>query len=290
MTVPNVTPPSRFRHFLTSFLQGLIRLLLVLLVGALTGGVLYFGGVFLYSQFQGSQSQLSERLSILETGQASNSSRFEETAAGLQERIAALEQQQTLDRENFSSLQTDLQSLQQAVETQNQSLKKLDELDAEIAKMTGWLSYEATQVVAIQMTQTAPNSPFRSLRSEIKILRAMELLNRARLFLLQSNYGLAAEDIQAARRELQSLQAEVPAYQQETVVLWIERLSSSLAALPASPVQASSDLDLAWKLLAAGLPTESPPLPEITTTTQPPAGTTPTPTGVVDKTPTPVRN
>ncbi|NPV76658.1 MAG: hypothetical protein HPY59_09835 [Anaerolineae bacterium] len=290
MTAPNVTPPSRFSRLAKNFLRGLLRLLLVLLLGALTGGILYFGGVFLYTQFHDSQSQISERLSILETGQASSSNRFEETAASLQERIAALEQQQTLDRENFSSLKTNLQSLQEAVETQNQSLKKLDELDAEIAKMTDWLSYEATQVVAIQMTQTAPDSPFRSLRSEIKILRAMELLNRARLFLLQSNYGLATEDIQAARRELQSLQAEVPAYQQETVLLWIERLGSSLAALPASPVQASSDLDLAWKLLAAGLPTASPPLPETTATIQPPAGATPSPTGLVEKTPTPIRN
>jgi len=227
---------------------------------------------------------------MLETSQASSGSRLEETSAGLQERVAALEQQQTLNREQFSSIQTNLQSLQQAVATQNQSLKKLDELDAEIAKMTDWLSYEATQVTAMQMTQTAPDSPLRSLRSEIKILRAMELLNRARLFLLQSNYGLATEDIQAARRELVALQAEVPSYQQETVALWIERLDGSLTALPASPVQATSDLDLAWKLLSAGLPIENSLAPVAAATTQPSAGVTPVPAGTATRTPTPVHN
>lgn len=290
MTLSNVTPPSRFNLFIKNFVRGLTRLLLVLLLGALIGGVLYFGGVFLYSQFQSSQLQTSERISMLETSQASSGSRLEETAAGLQERVAALEQQQTLNREQLSSIQTNLQSLQQAVATQNQALKKLDELDAEIAKMTDWLSYEATQVTAMQMTQTAPDSPLRSLRSEIKILRAMELLNRARLFLLQSNYGLATEDIQAARRELVVLQAEVPSYQQETVALWIERLDGSLTALPASPVQATSDLDLAWKLLSAGLPVENSLAPVAAATTQPSAGVTPVPAGTATRTPTPVHN
>jgi len=51
MTLSNVTPPSRFNLFIKNFVRGLTRLLLVLLLGALIGSVLYFGGVFLYLQF-----------------------------------------------------------------------------------------------------------------------------------------------------------------------------------------------------------------------------------------------
>ncbi|MCC6146051.1 MAG: hypothetical protein IT308_00630 [Anaerolineaceae bacterium] len=278
MTQSNAASPSRFSRWLSNFLRGLFRLLLVIIIGALIGGAVYLGGTFLYNQFQGAQLATAQRLSVLETGQASISTRSEENTSGFQERITALEQQQALDRENFSSLGGNLESLQQEVENQTKSLKKLSALEAEISKLAGLMSYEATQTTGMQMTQSSPDVSLRTLRSEIRILRAMQLLNRARLFFLQSNYGLAAGDLKAARDELQILRGEVPAHQQETVAAWIDRLERSLASLPASPVQAASDLDMAWEQIASGLPVEPTLLPEGTPTPASTAVKTLTPT------------
>lgn len=77
-------------------------------------------------------------------------------------------------------------------------------------------------------------------------LTAVQLLSRGRLFLYQANYGLAEADIQVARDLLADRTGTAPA---ENLVAAIERLDLVLEALPATPVLASDDLDIAWQLL-----------------------------------------
>jgi hypothetical protein len=118
---------------------------------------------------------------------------------------------------------------------------------------------------------------------QIDLLKSMELLSRARLFLYESNFGLARQDVQIARSLLAARQPDAPeelAAELDEVIL---RLDMTLSKLPNFPVAASDDLDIAWLILVSGLPEST---PTVTLTPSPAGAASPTP-GAADMTITP---
>ena len=119
-----------------------------------------------------------------------------------------------------------------------------------------------------------------ALKHEVLLTRALDTLARARLYLAQSNFGLAKEDVQSARDLLGELNAEA---EDEVLTQAIARLDLALGNLPAFPVVASGDLEIAWQILMTGeaLSTATPE-PVLTDTgtplPAPTAGNTPTAT------------
>lgn len=168
--------------------------------------------------------------------------------AEIQTRIATLEAGQTINNESLTNINTRVETLEGADIQRNESLIEL--------------TYQS------------------------ELLRAMELLSRARLFLYQSNFGLARADVQVARDILAELQTTTPESKQEDISQAVFRLDLVLKNLPSFPVAASDDLDIAWQVLLNGYPapvTESPTVAPTTTleagtpTTGPEATQTPTP-------------
>ncbi|MFN8388449.1 MAG: helix-hairpin-helix domain-containing protein [Anaerolineales bacterium] len=107
------------------------------------------------------------------------------------------------------------------------------------------------------------------LNQEVMMTRALDTLARARLYLAQSNFGLAKEDVQSARNLLAELQSQSG---DEAQAQAISRLDSALSNLPAFPVVASGDLEIAWQILMTGnvAPTATPePSPTISATAEP---------------------
>jgi len=86
----------------------------------------------------------------------------------------------------------------------------------------------------------------------------MELLSRARLFMYQSNFGLARQDVQIARDLLAEIQPDAPQPLARELEAVIQRLDMTLSNLPDFPVAASDDLDIAWQILLSGLPQATP--------------------------------
>ncbi len=95
---------------------------------------------------------------------------------------------------------------------------------------------------------------------EMAVLRSMELMSRARLFLYQANYGLAEQDVAAAKSVLEASRSVGSASpgdgntDDDTIDAVIERLDVVLTELPNRPVAASDDLDIAWQLLLGDIP------------------------------------
>jgi len=75
------------------------------------------------------------------------------------------------------------------------------------------------------------------------------VLARARLYLAESNFGLAREDVRSARELLVELEA---GSNDEVLTQAISRLDLALGNLPAFPVVASGDLEVAWQILMTG--------------------------------------
>jgi hypothetical protein len=124
-------------------------------------------------------------------------------------------------------------ALEKSIEAHTASLTKLDEIQATLEKEI----------------QTSKDESLLQLKHEVMLTRALDMLGRARLYLAQSNFGLAREDVNSARELLVGLQAE-----SDDVVLdqTITRLDMVLNNLPAFPVVAAGDLEIAWQILMSG--------------------------------------
>lgn len=244
---------ERIELALSVFIRAFIRLLIFLVVGACIGLAIYYGFPYLYRQFILPVQTNTTRLQEVEAQQTANNQALNQRLDQLQTRLATLEQQHTQDKETIADLQSRLGSVESSVSDQSAALKRLDQLQTQIDQLNQQLAQNEADTSTLSKALQANDSPLASLQWEVKTLRAMELLNRSRLFLIENNLGLAQADIQAARQILSDPQALVPADQQAGLKSLLSRLDLVLSSLPASPVTAADDLEIAWRQLAAGL-------------------------------------
>jgi hypothetical protein len=146
--------------------------------------------------------------------------------------------------------------LEKSIETNTASLTRLDEIQATLEKEI----------------QTSHDETLLQLKHEVMFTRALDMLGRARLYLAQSNFGLAREDVNSARDLLAALQNKT---KDEARGQAISRLDLALGNLPAFPVVAAGDLEIAWQILMSG---ESPATAMPAPTIEPTLEITPTAT------------
>ena len=158
--------------------------------------------------------------------------------------LSNLEYRQSQSEIAIADLQTRLATLEAGQAANNTSITDID-----------------TRVQSLEGADIKRNESLVELSYQTNLIRALELLSRARLFLYQSNFGLARLDVQAARNILAKMQATAPESKQQDLAEAIFRLDLVLKNLPAFPVAASDDLDIAWQVLIDGYPvsaTETP--------------------------------
>ena len=149
-------------------------------------------------------------------------------------------------------------TLEQSIEAHSASLTKLDEIQSSLE----------------EKIQTSQDETLLQLKHEVMFTRALDMLGRARLYLAQSNFGLAREDVKSARELLGNLQVETD---DRSLDQAIERLDMALGNLPAFPVVAAGDLEIAWQILMSGkAPATATPEPTATPTIEPTLEMTPT--------------
>ncbi len=176
---------------------------------------------------------------------------------------------------------------------QNQSEIEITDLQTRLATLEADSSAQGNSLTdvdsrlqTLEGADAQRNESLVELTYQSDLLRAMELLSRARLFLYQSNFGLARLDVQAARDVLAEMQSTVPDSKQQDLTEALFRLDLALKNLPDFPVAASDDLNIAWQVLMDGYPvpaTQTPtPLPTTTIeeTAVPTLDVTATPTAI----------
>jgi cell division protein FtsB len=257
-------PPagSRFQQGARRFFELLLRLISWVIIFTVFGAALYYGVPLLYQRFVVPVEQNTTQVGELQARQQ----QLEQQVAALQQQLDTLETGQGENSQALSDLDERLNELETSIASHTKSLAALDEMQSELQKQDELTSAE--------------------LERQIDLLKSMELLSRARLFMYQSNFGLAKADVQIARDLLIDVQPAPNtslAHDRDAV---IHRLDLVLSTLPSFPVAASDDLDIAWQILITGMP------PVNTNATAIPADTLfstpePTSTPALQATPTP---
>lgn len=226
---PAPAGPS-FGQRVRAFFNFLARLLLILILLGLVGIGVYLSLPVLYQRYVQPVQENTVQLQQLSDQQRQS----EQAVAELKTRLAALEAEQSRQAESFTALDQRLSEIETEIAARTESLKTLEEMQA-----------------TLQSQNEATNA---ELERQINLLKGMELLSRARLFMYQSNFGLARQDIQSARGLLLAIQPEAPEPLANDLSAVILRLDLTLSNLPNFPVAASDDLDIAWQILLGGLP------------------------------------
>jgi len=302
---------QRTRIAMLAILRVLVRLLLIFLVAAILGVLIYIGFVTVYQQAVLPAQQNASRIDMLETRQAQDSLLLDQRLETFQQRLASLENQRTLNNDNLAGLINDQTQLQAEIDRQGLELLRLDDLQAELDNVRSYADKAYNIGIQGYQATVGKDSMIYALQREIIVLKVTSLLNRSRLYMVQNNLGLARDQVVMARGLLDGLLEEASDLQRPVLTAWIGRLDSALSNLPNSPVIAGDELEIAWKLILEGLPEQIIPTPTAyfversTTSTAIPtiAGTrpvltrtatplpvrsaTPTPTPTTYRTPTP---
>lgn len=258
----------RFRQRVRRFFDFLIRLFALVIILGVIGLGLYYGLPLLYQKYIVPVEQNTAGVTELQSRQEQS----EMQLSDLQTKLGTIESVQNQQDRLLTELDQRMDGIETEIAARTESLEALEQIQAEIQ--------EENEVASAELER------------QVNLLKSMELLSRARLFMYQSNFGLAEQDVQIARDVLASVESEAPdslAEDLETVLL---HLDLALSNLPNFPVAASDDLDIAWQILLTG----STPTPEsvirtptVSGTVTPGPTTTATPrvTGTVQPTVTP---
>ncbi len=241
------------------FFRFLLNLLLILLLLGGIGAALYFSLPWLYQTYVVPVEQNTDQMAGLQTRQAQS----EQDIIGLQARLDSVEAAQSQQAQSL----TDLDG-------------RVDDIEKEIAAHTQTLAALEKMQSMLQSQGEATNA---EVARQVGLLKSMELLSRARLFMYQSNFGLAKQDVQTARDVLAEVQPSAPEELAADLNEVLLRLDMTLSNLPTFPVAASDDLDIAWIILLGGVPQAE---PTSTPTLVPTLEATPTLVPTLEATPT----
>lgn len=295
MTTEAAPPPSSGQKFWRGvgwLAKFILRLLFVLVIGTLLGLGIYWGASYgiatvnqqVFQPIQNHTRQLEDLDSryAQDYGQLNEHTQaLQEQTQALQEQIDALTSQGDTTREALDALESRLTTsdallaeMQTTLETTQENLDALEEqqttLEPDVTQLRTSLAKLETAVDALtenvaqaiddveSLSVTVKDeAPLVIVRIEVQLLKAMELLTRARLQLAQDNPGAAKTEVQEARNLLLNLGTTLPEDQQKALAAIAQRLDLGLANLPDAPRLAADDLEVAWQLLVKGLPMPS---------------------------------
>ncbi|MGD8583977.1 MAG: hypothetical protein PVJ75_01375 [Chloroflexota bacterium] len=166
----------------------------------------------------------------------------EEDAAALAGRADALGSETATLGAGLVALQEDL----------NNNVQQIDQLGGVVDGLSEALAALDNRSAELQsQVEQLATEDLAGWRRAVTLFRAWEMIGRARLRLLENDYGLATADIElaiAAVDDLLAVDTDQPA---EDLVAVRERLLLATTSLPDQPLVAGRDLETAWEALDA---------------------------------------
>jgi TolA-binding protein len=212
----------RAGQVLLNVVRALLRLILLAMLIIGFGAFIYYGMPYLRDKFIAPVEQNAARVNELEN-----------ELTTLQSQLTEINIRLTETSDQIAKTNSRIDEIEQSIQAHSASLEKL----------------EAMQTTLETQIKENDNKTLLTLKHEIVLTRALDTLARARLYLAQSNFGLAKEDVQSARDLVAELQT---GSNDEVLAQAVTRLDLALSNLPAFPVVASGDLEIAWQILMTG--------------------------------------
>lgn len=268
---PPQTPSSEgFSTALAAFLRGLLRLIVVLLLGGLLGLAIFFGLPYLNQQITEPIQRNSAAITELQSSQQQLENEMDGWLETAQDRLLALEIAQDTIKEQIdlltsqvSALENDSASLAATAEASAENLNALStqvaapdprstELARTLARQEGEIAQLQTDLESLQSRLEERDTGtirLADLNRELQLLKAAQLLTRARLALARSDTIAARMEINGARTVLAALLEETAEADAGGLQAIVQRLELAVSNLEEAPLLAVEDVEIAFRLL-----------------------------------------
>jgi len=249
MGEPMVEPSSSGPSFLTRALRLLVGLTLAGLLGIGLGVLGYVGLPWLYRGF--TDPVLINATRVAQQGAELQNLRatLDQAEAQGQDRLVEMEGQAAAQAAMLAEQQVQLDGLASEMEQVQGQVGNLGGSRDRLARQEAALGELAGQVEALQTLIAEGGGPLDRLERRMALSQASLHVMRARLWLIENNAGLAAEEVEAARQVLVQAAEGAPTEEAGPLQDVVERLRLTLEDLQLRPLVAADDLEIAWKLL-----------------------------------------
>jgi len=240
---------ERKASLLSRVMRFLLRLLIVVLLGGVFGAAVYFGVPTLYRSAIEPMQVNARRIAELEQAldQVQTTARRQVEQAG--ERLVEIEGRLAEQGEALAMMQAELEVVQTSLEEQRDRVSRLRNVVDRVEDLTYDLDKTVARVEMLESTLAEVELPAASIGRQLQLIRAMTLLTKARLWLVQDNLGLAAEEISTARDLLAEVVGAEQDGEDQALEQIVDRLDLALTDIRTTPIVAADELEIAWKLL-----------------------------------------
>lgn len=239
------------------FLQVLLRLILIILIGILIGAGLYFGFKYVYNQVVTPIQQNQAEIQSLNARVNQQWDLLNEKNIDLEERLTQIENDQDLLNNQVSEILTKIDQNEADLEAFdlkfNDLVEKTDNLEKgiqDLAKQDEEFQ-NLNEEIQTSLENMDVDNKVKPLQQEVAIFKILLQINRSRLFLVQDNLGLAEQELLIADEMFESL-SEISPENEEEIASWNARLNLAINHLPNNPVLANDDLEILWTMMSNG--------------------------------------
>jgi len=239
------------------FLQVLLRLILIILIGILIGAGLYFGFKYVYNQVVTPIQQNQAEIQSLNARVNQQWDLLNEKNIDLEERLTQIENDQDLLNNQVSEILTKIDQNEADLEAFdlkfNDLVEKTDNLERgiqDLAKQDEEFQ-NLNEEIQTSLENMDVDNKVKPLQQEVAIFKILLQINRSRLFLVQDNLGLAEQELLIADEMFESL-SEISPENEEEIASWNARLNLAINHLPNNPALANDDLEILWTMMSNG--------------------------------------
>ena len=227
----------------------MIRLLVVIILGIGVGAGVYYGIPALYRGVIEPTRRNTQHIVDLEEAIAQMQNASQVQLEQSNDRLAEVEGKLAQQAEDLATVQAEMAALEGEQSDLVAEIDVLGRLADQVKDLAIELEETVARVEGVEIILETSGVPAQQLEYRIQLIRAMTILTRARLWLVQDNLGMASEDIEDARAVLLDSLSDATNEDIETLEPIVRRLDLALDDIRVSPSVAADELEIAWKLL-----------------------------------------
>jgi hypothetical protein len=228
-------------------LRWIFRMLVVIMLGIALGAGIYYGVRSFYRDAIEPLQTLDQRMRDSEAGMFELKEIVREDKKTVTEEMADLRGNLALQAEKLASLAAQVERLELQTEDQDDVLAELVDLRETLDQIDQDQASTEEKLETLEELIEAGELPAERVQSTLQLIRVMNLLTRARLWIEQNNFGLASDDIEASLEILEELSTVDES--DERLLEIIDRLTLALETTTTESTLAEEELEIVWKLL-----------------------------------------
>lgn len=227
-----------------------IRMLVVIIFGIGVGAGVYYGVPALYRGIIEPTRRNTQQIVDLEETITQMQDASQTQLEQSNDRLADVEGKLAKQAEDLATAQAEMATLEEGQSDLAAEIGVLGRLTDQVEGLAIELEETVARVEGVEIILETAGVPTQQLEYRIQLIRAMTILTRARLWLVQDNLGTASEDIEDARAVLLDILYDATEEDIEMLEPIVRRLDLALDDIRVAPSVAADELEIAWKLLS----------------------------------------